>query len=566
MFKSPSARRAITAAIACGMASALCLTTAPVNAVQPAPAATTTDAGLFGSADPTYTGVYRESLSLLALIAAGQTPPPVAVSWLLSQQCADGGFQGYKPAGGTCTPTDSNNYVSEDSNTTGMALQALSALQQTSAAQAAADWLVAHQSVDHGFAYYPDNGVNTVSDANSTAIVLMGLNAFNAYAATVPVTAPPTITAHVAEANAGSAFLASLQIVPCPQAPAEWPVSATDGAFAYMFTPTLATPTPQPADFNNYATVQASFALSGHLLTDGPIATGLILPIPVTCTGITPDAYDPAKVSADYLNTWIGGATAPFANDPTDEAGWAALALIGSGLSLPLVGDQPSLDIALAAAHATVANGSTDPGDLAIDILARHAQPGGATDSQISSLVTRLLATLSPVASMAPSMSGAVKVGQVVTCTPGQWTKSPTKFAYTWTVGTSTVARASRLTLRKEWVNKSLRCAVDATNSFGTTTVKTAAARIGVGTLTNLALPTIVGRARVGSYLAATSGNWKPQPTGAKYVWKRGNTIVGTGIGYRVKSADRGKQLVVVVTVTSPGYVGTATSKPRTVR
>ena len=50
------------------------------------------DAGLYGSSDPTFDGVYRQSLSVLALEASDRKVPASAIKWLKKQQCADGGF------------------------------------------------------------------------------------------------------------------------------------------------------------------------------------------------------------------------------------------------------------------------------------------------------------------------------------------------------------------------------------------------------------------------------------------------------------------------------------------
>ena len=561
---SPSKRRARVVAAGCAIACAISFASVPANAVPNPISASPTDAGLFGSADPTYTGVYRQSLSLLALQAAGVTPPSVAVNWLLSQQCADGGFQGYTTSASACAAPDSTNYAGEDSNTTGLALEALSSLGEQLAAQKAADWLVAHQNTDLGFAYYPDQATNAnppASDANSTAIALIGLNAFNAYVTSLPTPG----FAYANQADNATTFLKSLQLVPCPIAPAKWPANATDGSFTY-------TATAPGNGSNNYSTVQASFALSGQLLTDGPFAAGTVNEIPITCTGITPDAYDPAKISAGYINNWVGSATTPFNDGQTDEPGWAALSMIAGGLALPLVGDQPSLDIALTAEYATVGPKTTDPGLIAMDVLTRHAQPGGATDSAITPLINRLKATLAPVNSIAPKVTGIAKVGQTVTCNGGTWKKSPTGYTYAWYNGASTpVSRQQTLTLSPTQLGKSMRCTVTATNAFGTSTATSATVKVGVGTLANTELPTIVGTARVGRTLAAISGKWNLTPTSAKYVWKRGTTVVGTGITYTVKKADRGKRLTVVVTASHAvdgrtAYVGTATSKSRTVR
>ncbi len=52
--------------------------------------------GLFGAQDPTYDGVYRQSLAILGLVATGHLPDTPAVDWLLAQQCSDGAFTAYR--------------------------------------------------------------------------------------------------------------------------------------------------------------------------------------------------------------------------------------------------------------------------------------------------------------------------------------------------------------------------------------------------------------------------------------------------------------------------------------
>ena len=67
-------------------------------------AAAPKNVGLYGSSDPTYDGVFRQSLAILGLHAAGQTPDPTAIDWLLDQQCADGGFSSYNADAGQGLP------------------------------------------------------------------------------------------------------------------------------------------------------------------------------------------------------------------------------------------------------------------------------------------------------------------------------------------------------------------------------------------------------------------------------------------------------------------------------
>ncbi|WP_328499427.1 hypothetical protein OHS59_31035 [Streptomyces sp. NBC_00414] len=126
--------------------------------------------GLYGSTDPTYDGVWRQSLALLAQHTVGVKPAAKAVDWLTGQQCANGGFAAYRadPA----AKCDAKTQV--DTNSTGAALQALAALDADDAATGAAvKWLKSVQNKDGGWGYLPGGA----SDTNSTSVVIGALEA-----------------------------------------------------------------------------------------------------------------------------------------------------------------------------------------------------------------------------------------------------------------------------------------------------------------------------------------------------------------------------------------------------
>ena len=94
--------------------------------------------GLYGVIDD-YTPVTNQALALLALTAAGVTPPSAAIDWLVAQQCtaptsAAGAWEGYRapavpgPGLEPCEESLSTNYTSADSNSTAFAVQALVAV------------------------------------------------------------------------------------------------------------------------------------------------------------------------------------------------------------------------------------------------------------------------------------------------------------------------------------------------------------------------------------------------------------------------------------------------------
>lgn len=126
--------------------------------------------GLFGSTDPTYDGVWRQSLALLAQHTMGVEPAPEAVDWLIGQQCESGAFAPYRAD--TSVKCDAKTPV--DTNSTAAALQALEPLGADDAVTGAAvKWLKSVQNADGGWGYAPGGA----SDTNSTSVVIGALEA-----------------------------------------------------------------------------------------------------------------------------------------------------------------------------------------------------------------------------------------------------------------------------------------------------------------------------------------------------------------------------------------------------
>jgi Prenyltransferase and squalene oxidase repeat len=146
------------------LALAAATTLLPLLAAGSAAAAAPLPAGLYGASDPTYDGVWRQSYAFLALHAADVTPAPAAVGWLTGQQCADGGFPSYRAdTAKACTAK------AEDTNATGIAVQALAALGgHQDAVTKATGWLKGVQNADGGWSYNPGGA----SDPDSTAVVI----------------------------------------------------------------------------------------------------------------------------------------------------------------------------------------------------------------------------------------------------------------------------------------------------------------------------------------------------------------------------------------------------------
>ncbi|MDV9176430.1 prenyltransferase/squalene oxidase repeat-containing protein [Streptomyces sp. W16] len=125
--------------------------------------------GLYGTSDPTYDGVWRQSLAMLAQDAVGVEPADKAVAWLAGQQCANGAFAAFRADPGKACDAK----VMVDTNSTAVAVQALSTLTVSYDAQVAkaVKWLKSVENADGGWGYSPGGA----SDANSTAVVMGAL-------------------------------------------------------------------------------------------------------------------------------------------------------------------------------------------------------------------------------------------------------------------------------------------------------------------------------------------------------------------------------------------------------
>ena len=131
------------------------------------------DAGLYGTTDPTYTGVDHQALAILGLDSVGVSPNKAAVKWLADQQCLDGSFKSYRVSIRTaCGPSDAVNGSGPNTNSTALAALALNATGNTAQAKRAVKWLTKATAVapngKTGIAYYPGSGA--LPDTNSSGL------------------------------------------------------------------------------------------------------------------------------------------------------------------------------------------------------------------------------------------------------------------------------------------------------------------------------------------------------------------------------------------------------------
>lgn len=129
------------------------------------------DEGLYGESSPNFDGTFRQSIALLALAASEVTPDVTAVQWLQEQQCGSGGWPSYRPDTTVeCGPEGAFDPTAPNTNSTGLAVQALVALSEPWAHEPG-PYLQGAQSDDGGFGY--DSA--SATDANSTALVIQAI-------------------------------------------------------------------------------------------------------------------------------------------------------------------------------------------------------------------------------------------------------------------------------------------------------------------------------------------------------------------------------------------------------
>jgi hypothetical protein len=213
------------------------------------------DAGLFGAAEPTFDGVFRQGLALMALKVAGvqNLRANAGLTWLRKQRCANGLWEAYrtKPGSNPCTPANPKTFTGPDTNSTAMAVMAQAAWARFYSDASVVNALKPIQSSDGGFPYIAAPG--QASDPDSTALVIQTLLADHV----APSSAP-----FKKGANTPYTALAASQLS----------CSSTDfGAFTF----------PGSTAANVFATVQSVPAMAGKKLPVGSSTKSVVL-------GLTP--------------------------------------------------------------------------------------------------------------------------------------------------------------------------------------------------------------------------------------------------------------------------------------
>ncbi|WP_228082271.1 prenyltransferase/squalene oxidase repeat-containing protein [Streptomyces profundus] len=364
------ARRARLCALALPGAGALLLTALAPTALAEdpvAPAPAEAPEALFGDADPSYDGVWRQSYALLAQHTSGYTPAEEAVDWLVGQQCADGSFLAFRAdPGEPCA-----DVTASESNATALAVQALAAVGgHEDAVDAGVDWLTGVQNEDGGWGFSPGGA----SDANSTAVVVGALAA-----------AGVDPNGVVREGSSGYSALEGLQLG-C-EAPEE-----QRGAFAWQ--PDEESGQLFASDMATVDAVLASYG-SGLLVAPGTANTPVT---PLDCADDEAEAAAGPAGAAQLVGALERGEgrleSTPPGGETQPDFGTTARAVLALSAGGHHEEAQAPLEW-LRTHHAEWADHATNPTALGLLVLVARATDTSPTDFGGTNLLT-LLAELGP--------------------------------------------------------------------------------------------------------------------------------------------------------------------------
>jgi hypothetical protein len=249
--------------------------------------------GLYGQQDPTFDGVYRQGLAVLALTDHGAKVDSSAVRWLLRQQCDNGRFVSFRTKLRTsCTGTVSNS--------TAMAAMALSAVGRQARAKEAVQWLVSKQLPSGGWGF----STQFPADSNSTGLVAQALISVGRK--------PANIEKH---GNSPFDFLRSVQLG-CDDE------LSGRGALDYQAN--------SPLVANDYATAQAAQALARTALPVAPQEGEPGLPA-LTCTTDKLTVNESAANASRYLGKRLNKNAGLIPGSDYGSTMNAVLALVASG-------------------------------------------------------------------------------------------------------------------------------------------------------------------------------------------------------------------------------------------
>jgi len=187
------------------------------------------------------------------------------------------------------------------------------------------------------------------------------------------------------------------------------------------------------------------------------------------------------------------------------------------------------------------------------------SQTSAATGSVTGAALTR---------TPTPTISGSLKVGQVLTATAGTWDTGVT-LKYRWYRAGNLIAGATRSTYQLTAVDYHSRIVVAVVGSkLGYVTFSSpssATTPIAKGTYSTSPIPSITGTMAVGNTLSASTSGWTPNPTQFSYQWLRNGSPIdyATSSSYRLTTDDAGQGISIRVQAITDGFAAVQRTSAR---
>lgn len=257
---------------------------------------------------------------------------------------------------------------------------------------------------------------------------------------------------------------------------------------------------------------------------DEPSISGT-LKVGATLTAST-GTWDPADATTSV--TW-------FRSGSTDPIG------TGESLVVPVAAEGAMLSIVVKATKTGYADG------YAVSAPQGPVLAAGATPS-VQNLV-------------APAITDAPGVGQLVGVHPGVWNPAPDDVALQWfRSGSATpIGTGNYIVVPADAAGETLTVKATATKTgYASTTVASAPSDVVArGVLANTTKPVIYGAPVAGATVEAWPGAWSPAADSYSYRWLVAGTAIGNGKQLVIPVSAVGQALTVEVTATRTGYAAT---------
>ncbi len=311
----------------------------------------------------------------------------------------------------------------------------------------------------------------------------------------------------------------------------------------------------QPADVGNTVRVAVTATNSGATSPPAYSAVSGVV------TAVAPSNTAPPVISGTAQDgQTLSASTGSWSGTPPFSYAYQWQSCNASGASCTTVSGAIAATFALTPAYV---------GDTIRVVVTASNQAGQGPGTP--SAATGVVAALAPSNTAPPMISGTAQDGQTLSASTGSWSGTPPlSYAYQWqscnaaggTCSNITGATASTLTLGTALVGDTVRVAVTASNSAGTSspTSSQATSPVTAAPPVNTSLPKISGTTIDGSTLTGSTGSWTgTPPLSYSYQWQSCNSagascsnISGaTSATYTLSPSDVGTKLRVVVSASN---------------